>query len=96
MRLEYLGQNRVVVGETVWFIVDLVDEETKVYGNNAVMFVTKTKEIILIDLDITFDEWIEISDVIREKIVKGSSSIRLSVRDIVVDGERVLGIEFEK
>lgn len=96
MRLEYLGQNRVVVGETVWFIVDLVDEETKVYGNNAVMFVTETKEIILIDLDITFDEWIEISDVIREKIVKGSSSIRLSVRDIVVDGERVLGIEFEK
>lgn len=96
MRLEYLGQNRVVVGETVWFIVDLVDEETKVYGNNAVMFVTETKEIILIDLDITFDEWIEISDVIREKIIKGSSSIRLSVRDIVVDGERVLGIEFEK
>lgn len=96
MRLEYLGQNRVVVGETVWFIVDLVDEETKVYGNNAVMFVTETKEIILIDLDITFDEWIEISDVIREKIIKGSSSIRLSVRDFVVDGERVLGIEFEK
>lgn len=96
MRLEYLGQNRVVVGETVWFIVDLVDEETKVYGNNAVMFVTETKEIILIDLDITFDEWIEISDVIREKIIKGSSSIRLSVRDIKIDGERVLGIEFEK
>lgn len=96
MRLEYLGQNRVVIGETVWYIVDLVDEETKVYGNNAVMFVTETKEIILIDLDITFDEWIEISDVIREKIIKGSSSIRLSVRDIVVDGERVLGIEFER
>lgn len=96
MRLEYIGQNRVVIGETVWYIVDLVDSETKVYSDNAVVFVTDIKEIVLIDLDITHDEWIEISAVIREKIVKGSNSIRLSVRDFVIDGERVLGIEFER